>query len=83
MNFVGKYIFTMPTPSGERENTFLLRNYYTGELHGTLLDGHGGVQLAQNIVTDGDKLTFTAKAYAHDVLVSAGRYEHIHPRGVV
>lgn len=62
MNFVGKYIFTMPTPSGERENTFLLRNYYTGELHGTLLDGHGGVQLAQNIVTDGDKLTFTAQA---------------------
>lgn len=62
MNFVGKYIFTMPTPSGERENTFLLRNYYTGTLHGTLLDGHGGVQLAQNIAVDGTRLTFTAQA---------------------
>ena len=24
MNFQGKYIFTMPTPRGELENTFLL-----------------------------------------------------------
>ena len=62
MNFVGKYIFTMPTPRGELQNTFLLRNYYTGALHGTLLDAHGGIQLAKNIVTDGDKLTFTAQA---------------------
>lgn len=62
MNFVGKYIFSMPTPRGELENTFLLRNYYTGALHGTLLDAHGGIQLAKNIVTDGDKLTFTAQA---------------------
>jgi len=62
MNFVGKYLFSMPTPRGELENTFLLRNYYTGALHGTLLDAHGGVQLAKNIVTDGDKLSFTAQA---------------------
>ena len=62
MNFVGKYIFTMPTPRGELQNTFLLRNYYTGALHGTLLDAHGGVQLAKNIVAEGDKLSFTAQA---------------------
>jgi len=62
MNFQGKYIFTMPTPRGELENTFLLRNYYTGALHGTLLDAHGGVQLAKNVVTDGSRLTFTAQA---------------------
>ena len=62
MNFVGKYIFTMPTPRGELQNTFLLRNYYTGALHGTLLDAHGGVQLAKNIVAEGDRLSFTAQA---------------------
>lgn len=62
MNFVGKYIFTMPTPRGDLENTFLLRNYYTGELHGTLLDAHGSVQMAKNIVTDGDTISFTAQA---------------------
>ena len=62
MNFVGKYIFTMPTPRGELQSTFLLRNYYTGALHGTLLDAHGGVQLAKNIVAEGDKLSFTAQA---------------------
>ena len=62
MNFQGKYIFTMPTPRGELENTFLLRDYYTGELHGTLLDAHGGVQLARNIAAEGDRLSFTAQA---------------------
>lgn len=62
MNFVGKYIFTMPTPSGERENTFLLRNYYTGALHGTLLDGHGGVQVAKHLEAEGDTLRFTSQA---------------------
>lgn len=62
MNFVGKYQFKMPTPRGELENTFLLRNYYTGVLHGTLLDAHGGVQLARNITTEGDTLCFEAQA---------------------
>ena len=62
MNFIGKYVFTMPTPSGERESTFLLRNYYTGELHGTLLDSHGGVQLAHDIVTEGNRLRFESEA---------------------
>ena len=62
MNFIGKYIFKMPTPRGELENTFFLRNYYTGALHGTLLDAHGGVQLAKNIVTEGDTLRFEAQA---------------------
>jgi len=62
MKFVGKYIFKMPTPRGELENTFLLRNYYTGAYHGTLLDAHGGVQVAKNIETDGDILRFEAQA---------------------
>ena len=58
MKFVGKYIFKMPTPRGELENTFLLRNYYSGNYHGTLLDAHGGVQVAKNIETEGDILVF-------------------------
>lgn len=62
MNFVGKYQFKMPTPRGELDNTFLLRNYYTGALHGTLLDAHGGVQLAKNITVEGDALCFEAQA---------------------
>ena len=62
MNFIGKYVFTMPTPSGERETTFLLRNYYTGALHGTLLDSHGGVQLAHDIATEGNRLCFESEA---------------------
>lgn len=62
MNFVGKYIFTMPTPRGELENTFLLRSYYTGALHGTLLDAHGGVQLAKKLETEGDVLRFQSQA---------------------
>ena len=48
MKYAGKYIFSMPTPSGDRESTLLLRNYYNGKYHGTLLDSHG----SSNIVTD-------------------------------
>jgi hypothetical protein len=62
MNFIGKYIFTMPTPSGERESTFFLRNYYDGSLHGTLLSSHGGVDLARDIVAEGNRLSFAAQA---------------------
>ena len=62
MNFIGKYTFKMPTPSGERESAFLLRNYYDGNLHGTLLSSHGGVDVAKDIRTEGDMLSFSAKA---------------------
>ncbi len=62
MTFIGKYTFDMPTPAGTAANTFLLRNYYTGALHGTLLDAHGNVQLASNIETEGDTLRFQAQA---------------------
>ncbi|MCD7844543.1 MAG: hypothetical protein LUG57_01530 [Oscillospiraceae bacterium] len=62
MTFIGKYTFDLPTPAGTAANTFLLRNYYTGALHGTLLDAHGNVQLASNIETEGDTLRFQAQA---------------------
>lgn len=62
MNFVGKYIFTMPTPSGDRESTVFVRNYYTGELHVTLHDAHGGVQLAHEVETEGSTLRFISQA---------------------
>jgi len=62
MNFIGKYVFKMPTPSGERESTFFLRNYYDGSLHGTLLSSHGGVDVAKDISIDGDTLCFSAQA---------------------
>jgi hypothetical protein len=62
MDYLGKYVFTMPTPSGERESIFFLRNYYDGSLHGTLLDSHGGVAVASDIKTETGGLSFTAQA---------------------
>ena len=57
----------MPTPSGERESVFFLRNYYDGSLHGTLLSSHGGAEVAREIVTEGTEIGFTAKAGPADI----------------
>lgn len=62
MNFVGKYTFTMPTPSGERESALLLRNYYDGNYHGVLTSSHGGTDVIKNVETEGNVLRFDAKA---------------------
>lgn len=62
MNYIGKYVFTMPTPSGDRESTFFLRNYYDGSLHGTLLSSHGGTEVAKNVEADGSRVSFRTKA---------------------
>ena len=62
MTSIGKYVFTMPTPGGERESTFILRNYYDGTLHGTLLSSHGGVAVAKDVKAEGDILSFSAQA---------------------
>lgn len=62
MNYTGKYIFTMPTPSGERESTLLLRNYYDGTYHGTLLDSHGGSSIISDLKLLEDGISFHAAA---------------------
>lgn len=49
MNYTGKYVFSMPTSSGAQENTLLLRNYYDGTYHGTLLDAHFGSSIIEKL----------------------------------
>lgn len=61
MDFIGKYTFKMPTPAGELENVFFLRNYYDGTLHGMFLSAHGGTDLARDLRTDGSSLRFKAQ----------------------
>ncbi len=62
MDYVGKYLVRMPSPSGEQENRVLIRNYYDGSLHGMLHDGMGGSHLLSDLVCADGVLTFTAPA---------------------
>lgn len=70
MNFIGKYTFTMPTPSGERESVFILRNYYDGTLHGSFQSAHGGAEAGRDIAAVGNALSFKAKAGPADASFS-------------
>lgn len=70
MNFIGKYTFTMPTPSGDRESVFILRNYYDGTLHGSFQSAHGGAEVGREIVAEGNTLSFKAKAGPADASFS-------------
>lgn len=61
MNFVGKYSFSMPTPSGDRKTVVIFRNYYDGTLHGSVQPDMGGTEIAQNVKTEGNTISFTAQ----------------------
>ena len=58
MIYQGKYSFILPEPGDNRECTFLLRDYYDGSMHGTMLGQTGYVELGRNIEATGNELSF-------------------------
>ena len=62
MSIYGKYVYTMPTPSGERETRLLVRPYYTGRPHVTMIDSHGGCRLVEDVTFEEGSMKFSAAA---------------------
>lgn len=57
----GKYTFQFQKDGAEASRTFLLRNYYDGTWHGTLLDEQGRSVIVSNLTAENGTVAFTAK----------------------
>ena len=58
----GKYTFQFQKDGAETSRTFLLRNYYDGTWHGTLLDEQGRSVIVSNLTAENGTVAFKRKS---------------------
>ena len=61
MSYTGKYTFTFERDGAKASRTLLLRNYYDGTWHGTLLDEQGKSVIVSKLTAEDSLISFTAK----------------------
>ncbi len=67
MSYTGKYTFTFDMNGTKASRTLLLRNYYDGTWHGTLLDEQGKSVIVSKLTAENGTISFTAAENAQEL----------------
>ena len=67
MSYTGKYTFTFDMSGTKASRTLLLRNYYDGTWHGTLLDEQGKSVIVSKLTAENGTISFTAAENAQEL----------------
>lgn len=67
MSYTGKYTFTFDMNGTTASRTLLLRNYYDGTWHGTLLDEQGKSVIVSKLTAENGTISFTAAENAQEL----------------